>query len=139
MKGQQIGLLLRVVWLERHESSRNARTAWPNDWQETELVGDDLQHVPQPGMDWVGDLASAPSYTARTLEEQTGISKSQIALSLNRCIEIGLAKMDRRHGVPRASKRALCEFIVYSLRYVFPARHGELTRGIATSFAAPAL
>ncbi|QEU01942.1 hypothetical protein [Pseudomonas oryzihabitans] len=139
MKGQDVGLLLRLVCLERHESSRNALTAWPHDWQDWELAAADVQHVPQPGIDLVGDLASAPSYTARALEEQTGISKSQIALSLNHCIEIGLVKMDRQHGVPRANKRALFEFIVYGLRYVFPARYGELTRGIATSFAAPVL
>ncbi|MCY1554337.1 hypothetical protein D9M68_909020 [compost metagenome] len=54
-------------------------------------------------------------------------------------MEIGLAKPDRKQGVPRANTKALFEFIVFGLKYVFPVRSGELTRGIATSFAAPVL
>lgn len=41
--------------------------------------------------------------------------------------------------MPRANTRALFDFIVPGLRYVFPARPGEITRGIATTFAAPVL
>lgn len=78
-------------------------------------------------------------YTARALELQTGISKTQINLSLKHCMEIGLARTDRKLGVPRANTQALFEFIVYGLKYVFPARAKELTRGIATGFAAPVL
>lgn len=54
-------------------------------------------------------------------------------------MDIGLAKTDRKLGVPRANTQALFEFIVYGLKYVFPARASELTRGIATGFAAPVL
>ncbi|PWQ95657.1 hypothetical protein [Leucothrix pacifica] len=79
------------------------------------------------------------SYTARALEQETGISKSQVNLSINRCYDIGLLKKDRRSGVPRVNVRALEEFICYGLKYVFPAKAGVLTRGIPTAFAAPIL
>jgi len=78
-------------------------------------------------------------YSVRALAAETGISKSQISLSLKRCIEVGLVRKDRKTGVPRANVRALFDFIVHGLRYVFPARPGEITRGIATTFAAPVL
>ena len=76
---------------------------------------------------------------AEKWKQQESIRKSQISLSLNRCIEIGLTKTDRKLGVPRANSKALFEFIVYGLKFVFPARTGEMTRGIATAFAAPIL
>lgn len=41
---------------------------------------------------------SPTAYTARALEQETGISKSQVSLSLNRCFELGLAKKDRKLG-----------------------------------------
>ncbi len=78
-------------------------------------------------------------YTVRVLEQETGISKTQISLALTRCIEIGLARRDRKLNIPRVNTRALADFIVYGLKYVFPARPAELTRGIATSFGAPVL
>ena len=78
-------------------------------------------------------------FSVRSLERYTGISKSQVNLSLNRMYDVGLAKIGSDMGNPKVNKQALLEFIVYGIRYVFPARAGELTRGIATSIAAPVL
>ncbi len=78
-------------------------------------------------------------YSVRSLERTTGISKSQVSLSLNRMYDVGLAKISSDMGNPKVNKQALLEFIVYGIRYVFPAKLGELTRGIATSVAAPVL
>ena len=75
----------------------------------------------------------------RTLESDTGISKSQVNLSLKRMTEVGLVKLDRKLAVPKTNIKALLEFIAYGIRYVFPAKEGEITRGIATSIAAPVL
>jgi len=36
----------------------------------------------------------------------------------------------------RPNISALEEFLVHGLKYVFPAEHGEVTRGIPTSYAA---
>ena len=143
MKSQDIGLLLKLVSLHKQEKSEEqggADKAWPLDWQDwrdlAELDG-------QPGFPerkLFGEQSYlAARYTARALELETGISKSQINLALNRCYEVGLAKKDRKYDVPRANNRALFNFIVHGLKYVFPAKPGELTRGIATAFAAPVL
>ena len=85
-----------------------------------------------------GDALMA-RYGVRALADETGISKSQVSLALRRCLEVGLVRKDRKTGVPRANAKALFEFIVHGLRHVFPARPGEVTRGIATTFAAPVL
>lgn len=79
------------------------------------------------------------TYTVRNLEAATGIGKSQISNSLRRCFDVGLAKKDRKSGVPRVNTRSLLEFIVHGVKYVFPAKPGQLVRGIGTAFAAPVL
>lgn len=78
-------------------------------------------------------------FSVRALEYETGISKTQISLSLQRMEQVGLQKTDRKLGVPKTNSKALLEFIAYGIRYVFPATERELTRGIATSIAAPIL
>ena len=62
---------------------------------------------------------------------------SQVNLSLQRSFDVGLAKRDRELNVPRANKGALLVFIVTSIRYLFPAKLGAVTRGIKTSLSAP--
>ncbi|WP_343595788.1 hypothetical protein [Pseudomonas sp.] len=139
MKGQDIGLLLKLVCLQRHESRGKAISAWPHDWKDWQESDDDHFTLLQEKAGHEPGKTHPYSYTARALELQTGISKTQINLSLKHCIDIGLARIDRKTGAPRANTKALLEFIVYGLKYVFPARAGELTRGIATSFGAPVL
>ena len=116
MKGQDIGLLLKLVCLHRHESHGKAVGAWPHDWKDWEEESDD--HIPryqgQPDF-FEGGTPHFSSYTARALELQTGISKTQINISLKHCTQIGLVKADRKSGVPRANTKALFEFIVYGL------------------------
>lgn len=41
MKGQDIGLLLKLVCLQRHESHGKAVEAWPHDWKDWEEESDD--------------------------------------------------------------------------------------------------
>jgi hypothetical protein len=77
--------------------------------------------------------------TARGLASETGVSKSGVSLSLNRSIKVGLAKLDRKTDLPHVNTKALAEFIIYGLKYVFPAEIKEITRGIPTTFAAPVL
>jgi hypothetical protein len=83
--------------------------------------------------------ASVVQYTVRALAENTGISKSQISLALQRCYAVTLAKPDRHTGVPHTNVKALEEFIIYGIRYVFPAKPQAVGRGIATGLAAPVL
>jgi len=42
-------------------------------------------------------------------------------------------------GVPRVHTKALYNLIVHGVKYVFPVKPGEITRGTATAFAAPVL
>ena len=142
MKGQDILLLMKLVSLERQEKYLNGgenvgpRLGLWQDWDVTEE-----EELKQKGIiEFSGIEAYRDSlYTVRSLERTTGVGKTQIADSINRCIDIGLAKRDRKYGVPRTNKKSLLEFVIYGIKYVFPAKMGELTRGIATSFSAPAL
>jgi len=107
MKSQDIGLLLKLVCMQRREGGSGGR----------------IPHLGQ-------------RYSVRGLALETGISKSQVSLALQRCFDVGLAKRDRIIGVPRTNTKGLFEFIAYGLRYVFPAKLGAVTRGIATSLGA---
>ena len=145
MKSQDIMLLLKLVALQKQEMSPEgasaAARAWPADWQDWEDAypeQTDIEDLLPIKHDPLGEYI-ASRYTARHLEFETGISKSQVNLALNRCMDVGLAKKDRKTGVPKANTRALYDFIVYGLKYIFPAKPGEVTRGIATAFAAPVL
>lgn len=112
--------------------------ALPDDWRDWALEGDDID-LRQERLPGLGDDQLLARYSVRALAEETGISKSQVSLALQRCLEVGLVRKDRRTGVPRANARALFNFITHGMRYVFPAKPGEITRGIATTFAAPVL
>lgn len=78
-------------------------------------------------------------FSVRALAFTTGISKTQISLSLQRMEQVGLQKLDRKLKLPKTNSKALLEFLAYGIRYVFPAKKRELARGIATSIAAPVL
>ncbi|MFC2993623.1 hypothetical protein [Halomonas tibetensis] len=144
MKSQDIGLLLKLVALRSKEghghdthTGKGAKTL-PDDWRDwaREDAERDLPQESMPGHD---DDQLLARYNVRALAEETGISKSQVSLVLQRCLEVGLVRKDRQTGVPRANARALYNFVVHGVRYVFPAKPGEITRGIATTFAAPVL
>ena len=121
MKGHDVGLLLKLLSLHKQEQDSEFEKSGNLSTKATSKE----------------DLST--QYTARVLENETGISTSQINLALNRCLDIGLAKKDRRSGLPRAHTKALYNFIVHGIKYVFPVKPSEITRGIAAAFAAPVL
>ncbi len=133
MKSQDILLMLKLISI--HGSSHNrlsseiivSNNQW-QDWDEEEL-----------SQNYLEDPFLESQFSVRALAHETGISKSQVSLSLNRCYAVGLAKTDRKTLLPKPNSQALSEFIFYGLRYVFPAKLGEVTRGIATSIGAPVL
>lgn len=143
MKSQDILLLLKLVSLHKQEQlveTNAASKAWALDWRDWEDVEERpsiTEQLSEKQFDEAEYIASL--YTSRKLETETGISKSQINLALNRCYDVGLAKKDRKLRVPRTNVRALYDFITSGLKYVFPAKPREITRGIATAFAAPVL
>jgi len=145
MKSQDVGLLLKLVSLRKQKmlpAKKTPEKAWPHDWQDWEdghLEASYLQDGSLLNSEAIRDDYFASRYTARALEEETGISKSQVNLGLNRCYDVGLIKKDRGSNVPHVNVDALFAFIVHGLKYVFPAKPRELTRGIATGFASPVL
>lgn len=135
MKSQDILLMLKLVSLENSESERNkwlleARVPIPNDWR-----GWSSEHMPEVQSEVQPDAR----YSIRGLAQATGISKSETSASLRRCSEVGLVRSDRNTGHARVNTKGLFEFISYGLKYVFPIRVGQMTKGIPTAAFAPVL
>lgn len=141
MKSQDIFLLLKLISLQQQENKSRLSYLSEKDspviWEGWEIEEEDVTF--QRELTLLVPQAFAARYTARGLESETGVSKSEVNLSLKRSIKVGLAKLDRKTNIPRTNAKALTEFIVYGLKYVFPAQVSELSRGIPTSFAAPVL
>lgn len=78
-------------------------------------------------------------WTYATLSKRVGISASECNEAVKRGLLCGLLRKPRSglHPVPAA--KALTEFLLHGLKYVFPAEEGTLARGIPTGFAAPVL
>ncbi len=79
------------------------------------------------------------AYSVRGLERSLGISKSEVSASIFRSDYAGLLIKDRESGIPKPNLRALLEFIVHGLKYVFPVKPGRLVRGMPTASSAPVL
>jgi len=131
MKGQDIGLLLKLICLHKQEK------------QVLSYFGADIKDWDEQNSFKEGELShqlfdkQANQYSVRALAESTGISKSQVNLALQRCFEVGLAKQGRHAGPPRVNANELRNLIVYGVRYMFPVKLGSMTRGIRTTLAAP--
>jgi hypothetical protein len=140
IKSQDLALLLKLFSLQKQESferAGKAKSAWPYDWQDWSDEAESYDSLIRES--FVDELLHLSVYTVRNLESETGIGKSQVSNSLRRCFEVGLAKKDRKSGIPRVNTKSLFEFIIFGAKYVFPAKPGQLVRGIGTAFAAPVL
>jgi hypothetical protein len=71
----------------------------------------------------------------RALAKDLFVIPSVLHLGVHRAIESKL--LDPHTKKPR--KRALEEFLIHGVKYVFPPKRGGLVRGIPTSYAAPPL
>lgn len=63
------------------------------------------------------------------------ISQSEVSEVLNRCKISKLVNKDKRE----IHFNALTEFLIYGLKYVFPAQPGAISKGIPTAHSAPPL
>lgn len=79
------------------------------------------------------------NWTYATLSKRVGISASECNEAVKRAIVCGIMRKSRNETHPTPIGKALIEFLVHGLKYVFPSEEGVLTRGIATGFAAPVL
>lgn len=71
----------------------------------------------------------------KDLAFELGISNSEVSESLNRSLIGGLIQSDKR----TVCCEELLEFLVYGLKYVFPAVEERLLRGMPTAYSAPVL
>jgi hypothetical protein len=153
MKSQDILLLLKLISLHRAEKMEYRVKS-----NQDSLVGAlevsrwELVKEADPLSEWEGwdveefintdrnlNRSFKDKFSVRGLACSTGISKTEVANSLERSINVGLAVIDRNTLVPRANQKALFKFLEYGIKYVFPAIKGPNTRGIPTSFAAPVM
>lgn len=91
------------------------------------------------GLEQAREITGDAPPTARDLETQLGISKTEVSASIRRSLALGLAIRDRGDGRPRPNPRNLVDFIRHGLKFAFPAAPGAMTRGMPTAFAAPML
>jgi hypothetical protein len=114
VKGQDIVILLKLICLHKQELASSRE-------------GDN------------SPIAQNERYSVRGLAASLGISKSEVAASLNRSLASGLASHDRSFRRIKPNRRDLCDFIIHGLKFVFPATLGAPERGTPTAFSAPML
>lgn len=71
----------------------------------------------------------------KDLATQLQISNSEVSESLNRSFISELLGSEKR----KVYREGLLEFLVYGLKYAFPAMPGRLARGMPTAYSAPVL
>jgi len=79
---------------------------------------------------------SEAEWTYPQLAVDLSMSASEVHASVQRATRSGLLQDNDRHT---PNRRALLEFLVHGIKYVFPAQRGRLTRGLPTAHAAPPL
>ena len=91
---------------------------------------------------------SDESWTYASLADELGMNVSDVHGAVRRAEKSGLigassSEAPRTGGRPRAqlkvNRSALLELTLHGLRYVYPAEHGPITRGTATSHSAAPL
>lgn len=88
----------------------------------------------------VADSAAGKNETsARRLAQLTGVGKTEVNASINRSVDVGLAKRALKDQSISVNTKSLLEFIVYGIKFVFPVRPAELVRGMPTAHAAPVM
>ncbi|OGT45697.1 MAG: hypothetical protein A3E82_03335 [Gammaproteobacteria bacterium RIFCSPHIGHO2_12_FULL_38_11] len=65
------------------------------------------------------------------------LSPSQINSAFKRLVAAGLITPYHPPSKPQPIIKACEEFFIHGLKYVFPAKLGEMARGVRTSYAAP--
>ncbi len=89
-----------------------------------------LKLVSQRGLPW----------TYVRLATELFLSASEVNAAVKRALEAGLLRPPiGQEGNPQPVLRALAEFLVHGIQFVFPPDLGGLTRGMPTAFSAPPL
>ena len=72
-----------------------------------------------------------PTYAG--IAQAVGMSSSEVHSAVRRAEKSGLLNPETRRPI----RRALLEFIIHGLKYVFPAERGGLTRGLPNPAGRP--
>jgi hypothetical protein len=78
---------------------------------------------------------TADKWSYAEMAHALGMSASEVHSAIARTLASGLLNP----STLRPNRQALLEFLVHGVRYVFPAKHGGVTRGLPTGSAAPPL
>lgn len=76
-------------------------------------------------------------WTQRQLATELCFSQSEIHAGMKRLSEAGLVRAARQGVEQSPVVEAAKEYLIHGVRYSFPSKLGEFTRGIATGIAAP--
>ena len=77
-------------------------------------------------------------WTFQRLAVELSISQSEVHAAVRRAVAAGLMT-EASSATGRPVRAALLEFLVHGVKYAYPPKRGELTRGVPTAYAAPPL
>ncbi len=78
-------------------------------------------------------------WTQNSLASELCLSPSQINSAFKRLVATGLITPYHPPNKPQPIIQACEEFFVHALKYIFPAKLGEIARGVPTSYSGPSL
>jgi len=82
---------------------------------------------------------SKEKWSQNSLAFELCLSPSQINSAFKRLVMSGLITPYHPPNKPKPIIQACEEFFAHALKYIFPAKLGEIARGIATSYSGPSL
>lgn len=125
MRPQDIVIILAIL----------AGSKLSNAWEDPSVLSQD-KSLESPEKFSLSRLILFPITSNKSIATSLQISEAEVSESLRRSSYAGLI-LDLKNK--QISKKALLDFILYGLKYVFPARPGPLVRGIPTAQSAPVL
>lgn len=85
-------------------------------------------------------LFEKDKYSVRSLEKSIGVSRSQVSISLKRCLELKLIYPNgNADGGYLINKKSVMNIIEYAIPYFFPVEKTSNVKGIPISFSSPFL
>lgn len=78
-------------------------------------------------------------WSQNSLAFELCLSPSQVNSAFKRLVASGLITPYQRPNKPQPIIQACEEFFIYALKYIFPAKLGEIARGVPTSYSGPSL
>ena len=79
------------------------------------------------------------SWSQNSVAFELCLSPSQINSAFKRLVGAGLITPYRPPNKPQPIIQACEEFFIHGLKYIFPAKLGEIARGVPTSYSGPSL